>query len=832
MSAIPDEDLIVPIPAYPPSNQHHQDHAHRQQQLNAARSDPPPQNRSQQRLGQYNIVKTLGEGSFGKVKLAVHQTSGQKVALKIVNRRKLANRDMAGRVEREIQYLQLLRHPHIIKLYSVITTPTEIIMVIEYAGGELFDYIVKHGRMDETQSRRFFQQIICAVEYCHVHKIVHRDLKPENLLLDDNLNVKIADFGLSNIMTDGNFLRTSCGSPNYAAPEVISGKLYAGPEVDVWSCGVILYVMLCGRLPFDDDYIPTLFKKIAQGTYHIPTYLSRESVALLKKMLVVNPVNRITVPEIKQDPWFLKDLPEYLWPPAQEFLDTGVDPSKLPAALPKPAKQLHDDLVGKLSDKLGYGKDDLVDALERPEPSAIKDAYDILKHNYVMRKDARTSKAPPSFLAQSPPAWHAFPHSPPIQESFTPLSQPAMANRGSPSPGPPGSGGVGTPRSGVSSITSPIMRLTLGGTEGVTKDDVGAPASSLTNPNIPLNSTVSILPTSLPEYHRAFMKGGPGAAAAYQQQQAAQSAASASIPIKESRRIRSITGRTSSRPDPMTPLNPAQRKSRPTKWQFGIRSRNQPLDAIACIYRALRKLGAEWLVPAKKEDEKSSTDGDPQRGGNENSNDDILAPETPPGTRAGKAGSSSSSESFRQDADGESVVPEDPWVIHCRWRKEGGYGSAFGRPSSAHSNYSSVSKAAAAGGSNEKEEEDAVFVYMEIQLYQLESNFYLVDFKCAGYERIGPDGNIVVPKEVEKVMDELRKGDTNSSGAGAENRKASLGNDPRAAMMERSKSTRSTKSESGSAYSGWKSIEEKEISSPFPFLDLAGKLIIQLAEAD
>lgn len=143
-------------------------------------------------------------------------------------------------------------------------------MVIEYAGGELFDYIVKNGKMREEEARRFFQQIICAVEYCHRHKIVHRDLKPENLLLDEFMNVKIADFGLSNIMTDGNFLKTSCGSPNYAAPEVISGKLYAGPEVDVWSSGVILYVLLCGKLPFDDDYIPTLFKKISRKLTHSP----------------------------------------------------------------------------------------------------------------------------------------------------------------------------------------------------------------------------------------------------------------------------------------------------------------------------------------------------------------------------------------------------------------------------------------------------------------------------------------------------------------------------------------------------------------------------------
>lgn len=137
-------------------------------------------------------------------------------------------------------------------------------MVIEYAGGELFDFLVSHGKVPEDSARRFFQQIICAVEYCHRHKIVHRDLKPENLLLDSNLNVKIADFGLSNIMTDGNFLKTSCGSPNYAAPEVIGGKLYSGPEVDVWSCGVILFVLLCGKLPFDDEYIPNLFKKISR----------------------------------------------------------------------------------------------------------------------------------------------------------------------------------------------------------------------------------------------------------------------------------------------------------------------------------------------------------------------------------------------------------------------------------------------------------------------------------------------------------------------------------------------------------------------------------------
>jgi carbon catabolite-derepressing protein kinase len=348
--------------------------------------------KASQRLGQYTIVKTLGEGSFGKVKLATHQVSGQKVALKIINRKRLVTRDMAGRIEREIQYLQLLRHPHIIKLYTVITTPTEIIMVLEYAGGELFDYIVNNGRLQEDKARKFFQQIVCAVEYCHRHKIVHRDLKPENLLLDDQYNVKIADFGLSNIMTDGNFLKTSCGSPNYAAPEVISGKLYAGPEVDVWSCGVILYVLLVGRLPFDDEYIPTLFKKIAAGNYSIPSYLSPGAVSLIKKMLMVNPVHRISIWEIRQDPWFTKDIAPYLEPPVQDFVDSGVDPHKAidpnaiaPSAAPPIIQKLHDTVVTKLGKTMGYAEHDVQEALARDEPSAIKDAYLIVRENQMMR---------------------------------------------------------------------------------------------------------------------------------------------------------------------------------------------------------------------------------------------------------------------------------------------------------------------------------------------------------------------------------------------------------------------------------------------------------------
>lgn len=265
-------------------------------------------------------------------------------------------------------------------------------MVLEYAERELFDYLVKRGRCNDDEARKFFQQIICAVEYCHRHKIVHRDLKPENLLIDSEKNVKIADFGLSNIMTDGNFLKTSCGSPNYAAPEVISGKLYAGPEVDVWSCGVILYVLLVGRLPFDDDYIPALFKKIAAGNFHMPSYISPGAARLIRAMLQVHPVHRISIAEIRQDPWFLDGLPKYLQLPQEEFVTTGADPNKAvdrrkfaPGKSTTVQQKIHDFAINKLEHSMGYKKEEIEDALRKAEPSAVKDAFFIIAENELMQ---------------------------------------------------------------------------------------------------------------------------------------------------------------------------------------------------------------------------------------------------------------------------------------------------------------------------------------------------------------------------------------------------------------------------------------------------------------
>eukprot|EP01056_Protomagalhaensia_sp_Gyna25_P004842 Protomagalhaensia_sp_Gyna_25__4841@NODE_4_length_9419_cov_51_362367_g3_i0_p3_GENE_NODE_4_length_9419_cov_51_362367_g3_i0NODE_4_length_9419_cov_51_362367_g3_i0_p3_ORF_typecomplete_len512_score50_08Pkinase/PF00069_25/1_1e80Pkinase_Tyr/PF07714_17/1_2e50Pkinase_Tyr/PF07714_17/1_5e03Kinaselike/PF14531_6/2_7e20Kdo/PF06293_14/2e08AdenylateSensor/PF16579_5/8_9e03AdenylateSensor/PF16579_5/1_1e07APH/PF01636_23/2_2e05WaaY/PF06176_11/1_4e05YrbLPhoP_reg/PF10707_9/1_5e05Pkinase_fungal/PF17667_1/2_9e05Pkinase_ len=277
-------------------------------------------------VGPYRMGYTLGVGTFGRVKLALHEKTNQKVAIKIINRAKMQTLDMHEKISREISILQRLGpHPHIIRLYELLDTPTDIFMVTEYVpGGELFDYIVQKARLQEGEARRFFQQILSGVEYCHQHMICHRDLKPENVLLNTNLSVKVGDFGLSNFMKDGDFLKTSCGSPNYAAPEVVSGKAYAGPEVDVWSCGVILYALLCGSLPFDDEHVPNLFKKIKHGNFTLPGHLSENARRLIVRMLVVDPAARISLKEVRRHAWTRLPSPYTSWRHTEPAVDSEV----------------------------------------------------------------------------------------------------------------------------------------------------------------------------------------------------------------------------------------------------------------------------------------------------------------------------------------------------------------------------------------------------------------------------------------------------------------------------------------------------------------------------
>ncbi|KAJ3204716.1 MAP/microtubule affinity-regulating kinase 3 [Entophlyctis luteolus] len=269
-------------------------------------------------IGYYDLEKAVGEGNFAKVKLATHSLTGQKVAGKIIDKEKL-DAVTAKKLFREVRIMKQLNHPHIVRLYEVIDTPNELYLIMEFAaGGEIFDYLVAHGRMKEKDARRHFRQIISAMEYCHDMHIIHRDLKAENLLLDASMNIKIADFGFSNQFNPGECLNTWCGSPPYAAPELFQGKEYLGPEVDIWSLGVVLYVLVCGALPFDGSTLPKLRARVLAGSYKVPFYMSTDCERLIKKMLVIDPKKRATLEQVKKDPWFTEGYEnEELQPPVQ-----------------------------------------------------------------------------------------------------------------------------------------------------------------------------------------------------------------------------------------------------------------------------------------------------------------------------------------------------------------------------------------------------------------------------------------------------------------------------------------------------------------------------------
>ncbi|EXJ88818.1 CAMK/CAMKL/AMPK protein kinase [Capronia epimyces CBS 606.96] len=892
-SAINDDELSISLPqnehtrprpslpavACPPS---------RQRSGQTPVADSPGTIRSMNRLHQYSFVRNIGEGSFGKVKLARHKVTGQEVAMKTINRRKLISRDMAGRIEREIQYLQLLRHPHIIKLYTVITTKTDIYMVLEYVPMELFDYIVKHGRLGEAKARKLFQQIICAVEYCHRHKIVHRDLKPENLLLDKNMNVKIADFGLSNIMTDGNFLKTSCGSPNYAAPEVIGGKLYAGPEVDVWSCGVILYVFLVGRLPFDDEFIPALFKKIQAGTFHIPSQTPPGAVNLIKRCLQVHPVHRITIPEIRQDEWFVKDLPAYLVDPVEEFLDTGVDPSKAidprqlaPGKPPEVVERIHEQVVGKLGRTMGYAREDVKDALSKDEPSAIKDAYLIVRENQLMIDTQQYRAENPElelFMASSPPVepnFPGFPGSPPAGRRYQDDVKPLTPTRG----------------------------------EGHRSSRTLSETPSFREEEKPRISNVRVLNTSLPHVHEELMQirekaksrgedpdsilhpsqeekddaespipeeikdenGNP----IYRSKEEQEATSRALKPHSRSVTSMSVLRDPQSRPEGLTGMSqderrPAASKPKPRKWQFGIRSRNAPYEAMKCLYGALRAQGADWEVNPWLLPE-SLPDGE---------DDKDLIPAPPPELAPGER--HAVLQQKHSWLDEHYYVPRDPWNIRARVLKKGmlmpgeapslsAHSSAVSLPAEAqdqlkkhieqlggyasddiakalgvHISNGSTSKVKSPGEWNTQNQDAftgpgqpmsrpeslstlnkkipsehiGVWVFIDIQLYTLESGTYVVDFKCDGYQN-------VVWHDAKR---EREKSKTSSNNSVVTSPSASR---PTSGFGELSHPSSDRLDEEGSE-GYWKPVSkryknvEKEISSPYPFLDVASDLVAQL----
>lgn len=471
-----------------------------------------------------------------QVKLATHAITRHHVAVKILNKAKIKQLGMEEKVQREINILHLCTHPHIIRLYEVIDTPTDIFLVNEYvSGGELFDYIVSKGRLSADEARNFFHQIISGVEYCHFQKIVHRDLKPENLLLDSNLNIKIADFGLSNLMRDGDFLRTSCGSPNYAAPEVISGHLYAGPEVDVWSCGVILYALLCGSLPFDDESIPNLFKKIKSGMYSLPSHLSQLARNLIPRMLEVDPMKRITIPEIRMHPWFQHKLPPYLRHPPElmEKQERVVDPQvidevmKLPPF--RPGLYLTRDLVQVAAS--------LEDNRESDAPKLIRElrvAYElILDHKHTRLRVMEVARAIREAASATPPAF-----SPGASRGATPKTDRSSFNSSFDGKQLMSHSPMGSAHSSFS--TQPLH-----------KDIVNEALSKLGGQSRPPPATLATSPAG-PQM-QCSIPGNFGMIAQHQQ------------------------GR------------------RNRRWYLGIQSKKDPAHVMTEVYKALMALGCEWM---------------------------------------------------------------------------------------------------------------------------------------------------------------------------------------------------------------------------------------------
>ncbi|CAI9266403.1 unnamed protein product [Lactuca saligna] len=276
------------------------------------------------KVGKYEVGRTIGEGTFAKVKFAQNTETGESVAMKLLDRATIIKHKMVDQIKREISIMKLVRHPNVVRLHEVLASRTKIYIILEFiTGGELFDKIVHHGRLSEAESRRFFQQLIDGVEYCHSKGVYHRDLKPENLLLDSQGNLKISDFGLSALPAEGvSILRTTCGTPNYVAPEVLSHKGYNGALADVWSCGVILYVLMAGYLPFDEMDLTTLYNKIDKAEFSCPSFFPVGAKSLIHRILDPNPDTRIGIEEIRNDEWFKKN---YVPARVVEYEDVNLD---------------------------------------------------------------------------------------------------------------------------------------------------------------------------------------------------------------------------------------------------------------------------------------------------------------------------------------------------------------------------------------------------------------------------------------------------------------------------------------------------------------------------
>ncbi|EEF40081.1 CBL-interacting serine/threonine-protein kinase 20 [Ricinus communis] len=272
-------------------------------------------------MNRYELGRLLGKGTFAKVYHARNLQSNQSVAIKIIDKEKVLKSGLIDQIKREISVMRLVRHPNIVQLYEVMASKTKIYFAMEYVkGGELFNKVAK-GKLKEDVARKYFQQLIGAVEFCHSRGVYHRDIKPENLLLDENGDLKISDFGLSALhesrKQDG-LLHTTCGTPAYVAPEIINKKGYDGAKADIWSCGVVLFVLLAGYLPFCDSNLMELYKKIIRGEFRCPNWFHPEARKLVSRILDPHPSTRITMARIMNNCWFKKGYKQIETPPSPQ----------------------------------------------------------------------------------------------------------------------------------------------------------------------------------------------------------------------------------------------------------------------------------------------------------------------------------------------------------------------------------------------------------------------------------------------------------------------------------------------------------------------------------
>ncbi|KAL1407107.1 serine/threonine-protein kinase gin4 [Vanrija albida] len=410
-------------------------------------------------IGQWRIGRTIGKGSSGRVKVVKHNLTGQYAAVKIVPKglimsSRLSMNEAGARadklllgIEREIVIMKLIDHPNVLSLYDVWETNTDLYLIMEYVpGGELFDYLVRRGRLPQSEALHYFQQIIFAVDYCHRFNICHRDLKPENLLLDQDKNIKVADFGMAAWQADERMLETSCGSPHYASPEIVAGKAYNGSASDIWSCGIILFALLTGRLPFDDDNIRTLLQKVKVGHFEMPDDIVGPARDLLFRMLEKDPEQRISMAEIVSHPFFLSRPPRLTG-----SRELPAPPALADMARPVAAHEIDPDILSNLKTLWhGASEGEIYAALMSPDKTWEKAIYHLLvkyrnRHleNYNMDDDdsdddmsEMENRPRPHDRPSSRSQQHKAPRVEPARKvaRVTPSPQPSQQSRRKPVP--------------------------------------------------------------------------------------------------------------------------------------------------------------------------------------------------------------------------------------------------------------------------------------------------------------------------------------------------------------------------------------------------------------